>query len=959
VIKLNSAIFILIFLSTNSIFGQKGVIEGYVRDKENSDPMIGATVMVDETNIGTVTDVNGFYRINNLHDGEITILVRYLGYENSSKTVKINHAQKAQLDFKLYPIGILTDEVIITAQAEGQIAAINKQLTSNTIESVISAKKIQEVPDANAAESLGRLPGISILRSGGEGSKIVIRGLAPKYNKVQVEGVKMASTDGEDRSTDLSMVSPYMLEAIEVSKAALPDKEADVLGGSVNFVLREAPKEPKIDFLVQGGYSHLFKDYNNYKMVLGGSKRFFENKFGIFAQIDLEKRNRNSYEMRAGYGNIRISNPSENDTIDVSLTNLYFQHIKREIDRQGAAVVLDYKLNNGSIKFSNFASLIGKDIINRFEDMRPNFRQHIYGLNNISQKTKILTNSISIKNSFGPLEFQGGVSYSFADNYSPDNAIFSGIETNAFNEPLNIEKGPVEVASKAKYAIEKAIVSEISQDSFYTYEDEFALNLNLEYEVNFNKKINLKIKSGYKFKKLNKSYDREYNRIPVSWAGHGAAIRKKIFETYPWMLEHADPNSSSLPYWLFADKSYNLGSFPGGDYEVKNIPQMEMTNTILDISEDFYFKDHILSNKDDYNGTETYNAAYLMGTLKVGKKITLIPGVRYENNSSSYTANRGNSSFLLWNEGYAFNDTSIVNSNSFLLPMIHFKYKPKEWLDIRLAYTQTLARPDFKDIVPKWNIEDFSIQWNNPYLKPSFSHNYDIYCSVYDKKIGLFSVGGFHKNIFDLIYNTGYAVILDASEYGLPENELGTPITKIINNIYPAKLWGIEAEWQTRLWYFNNFLKGFVLTFNYTHTKSEVKYPKTEIKSSFIQEPPYQIKENIDTFYIDRLLFQPKDIFNVTIGYDYKGFSSRFSFIFQDRIFSYTNFYERLRGESSKYYRIDFSVRQKLPWKGVEALLNISNITSTLEKDVNVATDYSMREQHYGVTIDLGFRYRL
>ncbi|MEZ4907260.1 MAG: hypothetical protein R2771_06405 [Saprospiraceae bacterium] len=68
-----------------------------------------------------------------------------------------------------------------------------------------------------------------------------------------------------------------------------------------------------------------------------------------------------------------------------------------------------------------------------------------------------------------------------------------------------------------------------------------------------------------------------------------------------------------------------------------------------------------------------------------------------------------------------------------------------------------------------------------------------------------------------MIYNTGYAVILDASEYGLPENETGVPITQTINNKYPAKLWGFELEWQTRFWYLNNFFKGFVLTVNYTY----------------------------------------------------------------------------------------------------------------------------------------------
>ncbi len=934
-------------------------IEGFVKDSISKEPLIGAAIIVEGTNTGSICDLNGHYRIPAIKGNHIVLVAKYLGYKSEKKILNIDQQNNTTVNFNLAPVGIQGKEVIITAQAEGQISAINKQLSSSTIENVVSSKKIQEIPDANAAESLGRLPGISILRSGGEGSKIVIRGLAPKYNKIQVEGVKMASTGSGDRSTDLSMISPYMLEAIEVSKAAMPDKEADVLGGSVNFVLREAPKELKLDVLMQGGYNKLFNTYNNYKFVAGGSKRFFNNKLGVFAQIDHEKRNRHSYELKANYSNIFISNPGPNDSIDVSLSNLYLQHITRSINRNGAAMVIDYKLNSGSVKFSNFFSTIDKNIVSRFEDMRPNFFQHIYGINSNNNKLRVMTNSLSFNKSIQAFTVSGGVSYSFADNRSPDNAFFKAIEPNAFDTGVDIGEEPYKIMEKARYDLHNTNVFEISKDSSYTRENAYSININLEYNHIFSKNFSMKLKTGVKYNKLNKEYDREYKTIPVSWAGHGAYIRKKIIETYPWMKEYVNDDVSKLPYFLFVDEDYPKTEFPGGKYFIQDVPDLKLTNEILDLSEDFYFKQYPLSNKDDYSGNEEYKAYYLMSTFNIGKTITFIPGIRYENNITHYTGNRGNSSVLLWNEGYAFKDTTVTRNNAFWLPMIHLKYKPVKWFDIRLAYTKTLARPDFSQIIPKWDIQDFSVEWNNPYLVPSLSTNYDLYMSFYENKLGLLTIGGFHKSIEDLIYNTGFAVILDPQEYGLPENTAGRPVTKIINNKYPAKLWGLEAEWQTRFWYLDNFLNGIVLNINYTHTFSNVKYPKTEIKKSFIQEPPYQITENIDTFYEDRLIFQPSDIINITVGYDYKGLSSRLSFLYQDDIFAYTNFFKQLRGISDKYYRIDLSLRQKLPWKGFEALLNFSNVNSAVERDINVSTGYPIREQHYGLTIDAGIRYRI
>ena len=123
------------------------------------------------------------------------------------------------LNFNLNYTTIEGNEVVVTAQARGQMDAINKQLNAKSLVNIISSDRIQELPDANAAETVARVPGVSIRREGGEGNKVVIRGLSPKYNNITVNGVKLASTDNEDRSTDLSMISQYMLDGIEVTKA--------------------------------------------------------------------------------------------------------------------------------------------------------------------------------------------------------------------------------------------------------------------------------------------------------------------------------------------------------------------------------------------------------------------------------------------------------------------------------------------------------------------------------------------------------------------------------------------------------------------------------------------------------------------------------------------------------------------------------------------------------------------
>jgi len=145
-------------------------------------------------------------------------------------------------NFQLTGQAILGDEVIVTAQARGQNAAITQQLNSNTISNIVASDRIKELPDASAAESIGRLPGVSIDRYNGEATGIAIRGLAPKYNTVTVNGVTLPATDRENRSVDLSLISSNLLDGIEVKKANTPDMDADALGGTIDLRFKRSTR---------------------------------------------------------------------------------------------------------------------------------------------------------------------------------------------------------------------------------------------------------------------------------------------------------------------------------------------------------------------------------------------------------------------------------------------------------------------------------------------------------------------------------------------------------------------------------------------------------------------------------------------------------------------------------------------------------------------------------------------
>jgi hypothetical protein len=111
-----------------------------------------------------------------------------------------------------------------------------------------------------------------------------------------------------------------------------------------------------------------------------------------------------------------------------------------------------------------------------------------------------------------------------------------------------------------------------------------------------------------------------------------------------------------------------------------------------------------------------------------------------------------------------------------------------------------------------------------------------------------------------------------------------------------------------------------------------------------------------DTFYTARMLNQPNDILNLVLGYDIGGFSARVSMLYQDNIFKNPDFWMQQRVYSAKYTRWDISVKQDLPWYGIQLFVNINNLTGAIERDLNQKTLYPANEEHYGMSADLGFR---
>ncbi|MEM6557154.1 MAG: carboxypeptidase regulatory-like domain-containing protein, partial [Pseudomonadota bacterium] len=152
------------------------VLSGKVTDTTGTAPLQGAIVSIVGTNRSASTDRFGEYRIANLPTGNYTVNVSYIGAEEVSSTVMVP-ATGTTLDFALGGDVRYLDNILVVGSAAAQAGAINQQRASDSIISVVDSDGLGNFPDTTVADSLQRVPGLSVVTDQGEGRYVSIRGI--------------------------------------------------------------------------------------------------------------------------------------------------------------------------------------------------------------------------------------------------------------------------------------------------------------------------------------------------------------------------------------------------------------------------------------------------------------------------------------------------------------------------------------------------------------------------------------------------------------------------------------------------------------------------------------------------------------------------------------------------------------------------------------------------------------
>lgn len=901
----------------------KGAISGRIVDNEKLS-LPGASIFIDEIQQGTISNANGYYRISGLLSGKYTLTVSYIGYETAKKIVEVSSTDVVEVNFEMSK-GVELNEVLVSAYMQGQSKAINQQKNSVNINNVVSSDQVGRFPDSNIGDALKRIAGINVQYDQGEARFGHIRGTAPEFNSVTIDGDRIPSAEAETRSVQLDLVPADMVQTIEVNKVVTPDMDADAIGGSINLVTKSNPYNQRISATITSGYNFLV-DKIQYSGGMLYGKRFETGKkssLGMVFSLSYQNNNLGSDNIEAEW------KKNKDNSVFMEDFQQRTYYVTRE--RQSYSAAFDFKFNNNhKIELKGIYNH-RKDWENRYRLRYKDIEKQSDGswIAEIRRQTKgggentknqrledqqVMNFAINGEHYFGIVKVNWKGSYAKASEERPNERYLSMRVKKASIMPnINDTKKPFVLVQNSEYKdLNNSFgIKELTEEFQFTDEIDKKAKLDIKIPI-IKGKYESKLKIGTKFKdkqkkRNNRFFDYEPNdegTFIVDAIKSAKDQSKKDFEV---------------------DKKYLAGKFVSRDF----LGKLNLN------SNSFSEEENLEEESGNFEANEKVWASYLRYDQKINKKIKMIVGLRLEQTFLNYSGRE----LKINTDGdiEALNKTESIKKNYInILPSIIARYKFNKKTQIKAAYTNTIARPKYYDLVPhsEVNLEDMKINIGNTKLKPTNSINLDLMAEHYFKSIGIASAGVFYKKISNFI------VKQELKDFTY-NNKKWDKFSKPING-GNANLFGVEFAFQKKLDFLPLFFKNLGIYTNYTFTKSEVKNFKVKGREN----------ENIS------LPGTPEHNFNISVFYEAKKLTIRSSFNFADKFIDEvgtSDFYDRYY---DKAMYLDLNANYMVN-KYFNIFAEANNLLNQPLRYYQGNENMVMQEEYYGIRINVGLKFNL
>ena len=749
------------------------------------------------------------------------------------------------------------EQVVVTAPRQ-EVVARQRQEKAFTIINVQSAETIAKYPDYNAAEALGRLPGVSLSSDTGEGRFVNIRGIDANLNGATYGGVVLLNTfpsgtaaSGAGRAVEFDTIPTGAIDGIVLYKTLSPDREAEGLGGQIELTPRSSKDiaKPFVEGELGWGYENLHDHtgpfsaavaagarfgFNNGKLVVQGDGQDVpagsgwisnptpfsfvitgsrkDDRRGIddlepsyvapgqFDRVDFRRYDYN--RRRFGYGGNFDFKPNDNHSYYVRLDvagykeRAHKNHWYAAFDGDASAPDAKGFLTDG---FQPQALLVDLEETHRNTVIAAGGSDRFNDL--VIDYRVAYSRATYVENFYNEARYYGPDIY--IGKYNPSNP-----HQPVFQLFMPDGVTPFVSTNTANYASTKQ--TKLSNFFESAVDEETSYALNARYPVHL-------IGENGELK-----------------AGISARLRNKVVDNFSGTAKVTSP-LSAVSASVAPGSNYFDGAYPAAPYaNIYAVRALVRANTTLSVDPSRIFNDD-----------ENVYAAYGMYTFNIGK-LSVLGGLRVEQTDATY----GN--FETTASGVNF----VKKSKSYtdLFPTIQAKYEIQPDLQVRATWSTGIGRPGFLQAGGNASV-DFTASprpvytIGNPDLKATTGNNFDLDIEYYMPNGGILQFGLFDKEFDNYIFAHALRNVTSNAIFGV-----GTTGDIVSYSNESAYARGVEVAYHQKFTMLPGLARGLGLDANMTVVDSRfLEYDSTTSatgKNQYGQLPgTSHITYNVALFY--------------------------------------------------------------------------------------------------------------
>ena len=756
------------------------------------------------------------------------------------------------------------EEIVVTGTKASLGRALDIKRKSLGVVDSIAAEDIGKMPDQNVAESLQRIPGVSIDRTQGEGRYITVRGFGPEFNTVLLNG-RVLATDNDGREFSFDILPSELITGADVYKTSSASLQDGGIGSTVN-IRTARPADRPGDFLTWSLAAKYDSGADKYTPTgsIVASKSNADQTFGVLGSFVYDKRKsrvkRFSTDGWVVNQNLDFNKDGVVDLAGVAVDRGTGQAVDTSTrERIGGTFAVDWRVSdNLKVKLDGLYSQYKVDSITNamgyFSDPADIISATANANHTLTHYVRSNTGSLATDNTISALpprdartfQLAGNVewkpadnttittdlSWSRATNHGRDGVpvIVIGSRNTGLNPTWDLQADQPTPAysnvysttdvSRARGHFARLSGENISDD---------VVQFKVDGEQRFNGTLTA-IKAGVlvsRREKITKAYETP-GGILCGYCGYAVTLPPNLTQVFTGS-SGAFLGSPNLPnQWLTFDPKALLAYYT-------------TDAAIAQANGPDSFRAALAANGNSYNGVfnpqasgsvrEESVAAYVEGDFegRLGERSWAVTtGVRWVHTKLlakgasqqllSLTTIPGDATFLNYELSSPV-DVEATNKYGYFLPSVSARLNLSDQLVLRAAGSRTLTRPTLTSLglTESYNLRppaSFFVSGGNPELKPYLAWNGDVSLDYYLNASSYVSIAGFYKKV------DNFVSLVTQPRQILGRSFLDTRPT----NAQSAEVYGFEVAAQVTFDFLPAPFDGLGVSANYTKVESSVRF---------------------------------------------------------------------------------------------------------------------------------------